>query len=71
MDSSDLVWGALLGAGVLFEGYALFSAKQGDTLSERTRVWARVHTKGGKALFVGLWVGFAAWFTGHIVGWWW
>lgn len=70
MDSSDVVWGALILAGAAFEAYALRNGRDGDTLSERTRVWFRVRTRAGRLAFGILWVAFSVWFGGHILyGW--
>jgi hypothetical protein len=63
----DLVWGGLLGSALVYEMYAVFNGKQGDTLSERLRVWMRTNTKPGKALFVLGWLGLTAWFVPHIL----
>ncbi|MFD8233984.1 hypothetical protein ACFV20_19150 [Streptomyces sp. NPDC059696] len=68
MNPGDAVWGGLILAGAAFEVYALRNAREGDTLSESTRRWFRVHTKAGKVLFVVGWVGFSVWFLDHIVG---
>jgi hypothetical protein len=65
--SPDLVWGSLLSAGALYELYALRNRAVGDTLSERTRAWFRVHTKPGRAVFTVTWCGFAVWFLLHIL----
>lgn len=67
MDSADLIWGGLLVAGAAFEAYALRNGRDGDTLSETTRRFFRVRTKTGRAIFLATWLGFAAWFTFHIV----
>ncbi|GAA1428414.1 hypothetical protein GCM10009601_41570 [Streptomyces thermospinosisporus] len=42
-------------------------AEHGNTLSERVRVWFRVHTRPGRAVFAIAWVGFATWFLVHIL----
>ena len=64
----NYVWGSILGAGFLYEAYALFSKKGGDTLSERTRAWFKTSTKPGKVIFGLAWVGFSLWFLVHILG---
>ena len=51
MNTGDVVWGGLILAGVGFEAYALRNARQGDTQSESTRRWFRVHTKAGAVCF--------------------
>lgn len=69
----DYAWGGLILAGLAFEAVALKRKVQGDTLSEFTRKLFRTGdapVKGSKwgrrAFFVG-WVGFAAWYTWHIL----
>ncbi|PZT70210.1 hypothetical protein DN402_31845 [Streptomyces sp. SW4] len=68
MTGADWVWGGLLTAGAAFEVWALRNATSGDTLSESTRRWFRVHTRAGAVVFAGLWTGFAVWFLAHILG---
>lgn len=71
MDKSDIVWAALILLGAAYEGYALTTTRQGDTLSEKTRALFRTRRgKTGRVAFLVLWVGFSAWFTGHILDWW-
>lgn len=65
---ADLVWGGLLAVGALVEVWALVNRTDGDTLSERTRAWFRVHTRSGRAVFAVAWVAFAGWFLVHILG---
>lgn len=67
MESADLAWGGLLAVGAAFELWALVNHRQGDTLSERTRIWWRTHTRPGRALFLAAWSVFAVWFAFHIV----
>jgi hypothetical protein len=67
MESADIVWGGVLVTATAVEVYGLFNKKAGDTLSERTRVWFRVHTKLGRGLFAVGWVAFSAWFFVHIL----
>ncbi|CAM5251325.1 hypothetical protein SGLAM104S_01644 [Streptomyces glaucescens] len=67
MNAADAVWGGLLLAGAAFETYALRTARQGDTLSESTRRWFRVHTRAGKVVFAAGWVGFSVWWVHHII----
>jgi hypothetical protein len=70
MTSSDVIWGTLIAAGAVFEGYALRNGRDGDTLSEATRKTFRVRSRPGKIVFATLWVSFSAWFLGHILyGW--
>ena len=68
MNAGDLVWGGLITAGAAFEVYALRNARQGDTLSESTRRWFRVHTKAGAVTFAVAWLGFSGWYLWHIIG---
>ena len=63
----NVVWGALLGAGLAYETYALVSKKHGDTLSERTRAWFHTNTRVGKLAFAITWLSFAAWYFVHIL----
>jgi hypothetical protein len=65
--SGDFVWGGLILAGAAFEVYALKNARAGDTLSESTRRWFRVHTKAGAAAFIIAWASFSVWFGWHIL----
>lgn len=68
MDNSNAVWGALLGAGFLYEMYGvLVRPNKGLTLSERTRDWFHTSSKPGKAVFVVAWLGLTAWFIPHIL----
>ncbi len=70
----DYTWGSLLLAGLAFEGWALAHSKRGDTLSEFTRKWFRTGDAGvttgskvGRTIFAVVWVGFAGWYTWHIL----
>lgn len=66
----DIVWGALIAAGVAYEAYTLTTKRSGDTLSETTRKAFRVRTRAGALAFGTLWVSFSTWFLGHILwGW--
>ena len=67
MNPGDAVWGGLILAGAAVETYALRTAQQEATLSAATRRWCRVHTKAGKVLFVGGWVGVSAWWIHHVI----
>lgn len=67
MSTGDAVWGGLILAGAAFETCALRNARQGDTLSESTRRWFRVHTKAGAAVFVVGWVAFSVWWIDHVI----
>jgi hypothetical protein len=68
VNAGDAVWGGLILAGAGFEVYALRNARQGDTLSESTRRWFRVHTKAGAIVFAVAWTGFGVWYLAHILG---
>lgn len=71
MSQADYVWGAIIASGVAFEAHALRNARDGDTLSELTRSVFRTRaSRVGRYAFLGVWLGFAAWFTGHIMEWW-
>jgi hypothetical protein len=65
--SADVVWAGLILAGAAFETYALRNARQGDTLSESTRRWFRVHTKAGAVVFAVSWASFSVWYAWHIL----
>ena len=64
---SAWIWGTMLVIGLAFEAYAIWSKKQGDTLSEHTRRVFFVNTKAGRAVFTVFWAGFSVWFLLHIV----
>ncbi len=71
----DYAWGGLLTAGLAFEAWALAHDKRGDTLSEFTRKWFRTGypedekrgSRVGRLAFATVWVGFAGWYTWHIL----
>lgn len=63
----ELVWGGLLAAGLAYETYGLLGGVEGDTLSEVTRATFHTEHPLGKAAFLGLYLGFSAWFVPHIV----
>ncbi|MFI9154475.1 hypothetical protein [Streptomyces sp. NPDC053367] len=67
MTSADVVWAGLILAGAAFETYALRNARQGDTLSESTRRWFRVHTRAGAVAFGVSWAAFSLWYGWHIL----
>lgn len=67
MNAGDAVWGGLILAGAGFEVYALRNARAGDTLSESTRRWFRVHTKAGAVVFAVSWAAFSLWYGWHIL----
>ena len=62
-----LLWVGWLAAFAIIEGVALHNDMPGDTLSEHTRKWFSVKTKLGRTIFLVAWVGFAVWFTVHII----
>ena len=67
MNAGDAVWGGLILAGAGFEVWALRNARRGDTLSESTRRWFRVHTKAGAIVFAVAWAAFSVWYAWHIL----
>lgn len=67
MNAGDLAWGGLILVGAAFETYALRNARRGDTLSESTRRWFRVHTKAGALVFGVGWAVFSVWYGWHIL----
>ncbi|MFB6640241.1 hypothetical protein ACFCYF_23630 [Streptomyces chartreusis] len=64
--AANWIWVTLLALGLVYEFYALANGDPGDTLSERVRAVFRVHTRPGRAIFLVLWLSFAAWFAAHI-----
>ncbi|MET7363238.1 hypothetical protein ABZS76_33040 [Streptomyces sp. NPDC005562] len=60
-------WGLILSAAFAYEMYGVFNKVDGDTLSERVRVWFHTSARPGKAAFVLAWLGLTAWFVPHIV----
>ena len=62
----------------VLEGIALYSKREGDTLSEVLRKWLGIDPPNRKRLigipaFLAVLIGFVAWFAPHIVakwGWW-
>jgi len=62
----DVIWGALLVGGAAYEAYAISNRIDGDTLSERLRVWLRTRTRTGRAAFLTAWLALAVWFLLHI-----
>lgn len=68
MTSPNILWAVLLGLGAVYEIYGIRTHAKGDTLSERTRCWFRVHCTGGRLVFLVLWTLFGIWFPLHIVG---
>lgn len=64
----NIVWGALLGLGAVYEAYGVvIRPNVGLTLSERIRAWFQVSTTTGKGVFVVVWLGLTAWFIPHII----
>ncbi len=70
MSGYTLAWIAWLAAFGIIEGMALANKRSDDTLSEHTRRWFAVDTRAGRTAFGVAWVGFGAWFLGHILKWW-
>lgn len=50
-----------------FEGWALCNKTEGDTFSEKTRVFFQTKGKFGSFAFLAVFGLFAAWFAAHIV----
>ena len=65
--TSDIVWGVLIGVGLIYELVAVALRRWPDTLSAKTRRFFHTNTGWGRWAFVGMWSGFAAWFLWHIV----
>lgn len=63
---ANWIWVVLLVLGLVYELYTLVNGAPGDTLSEHLRSWFHVHTRPGRAVFLVLWLSFAAWFAVHI-----
>lgn len=72
MTTAGAVWAAFTAVGVGYEAYTLFNRREEDTLSATTRAVFRTRTSStGRKVFLVVWVGFSAWFTGHVLDWWW
>ncbi len=70
MSVADVVWGGLLAVGAVVEVYALLNGRDGDTLSEKIRLWLGVRKQPGRAIFAAGWLVFSIWFLGHVLwGW--
>ena len=67
MTTTNLIWGGLLLAGLIYEIIALRNTQIGDTLSERVHDWFSVRTHPGRAFFALAWTGFSVWFLFHII----
>lgn len=63
---AKVVWSSLFAAGLVYEAWGLRAPVPGYTLSEVIRDVFRTHERAGKAIFVGGYVGFSAWFVPHI-----
>lgn len=61
------IWAAWILTFFILEGPAIFDKQKGDTLSEQTRDWFHVRTKGGAIAFGTVWIAFAGWFFWHIL----
>lgn len=68
VSEADVVWAAVVGAGMWYEIRSLWnmSVKHPDTLSATTRRTFRTHTPAGRVVFGAFWL----WFLGHVLGWW-
>lgn len=64
---ADLAWLAALGLPVALEAVALRRGLGEWTLSAWVRRRVRPDRPAGRALFLGAWLGFAAWFARHII----
>lgn len=72
MQTPTLIWGGIIAVGAAFEAYTLGTKRQEDTLSETTRRTFRTRThRAGRIAFTVGWTGFAAWYLGHVLDWWW
>lgn len=71
MSGYTLAWVAWGAAFAVTEVMALANKRRDDTLSENTRILFRVSSsRAGRVAFGAAWVGFSAWFLGHILEWW-
>lgn len=61
------VWGGILLLGAVIETYGILHPGNNDTLSEWTRWAFQTDTATGRAIFIGAWGAFAAWFAWHIL----
>lgn len=72
MSAAGITWAAITAAGLGYEAYTLFNRRKEDTLSATTRAVFRTRTsRTGRKVFLVAWVAFSAWFTGHVLDWWW
>ena len=67
MNAFDVIWAVIALPPILWEAYAIGSKVEGDTLSERTRVWLRTSTIPGRTVFLAAWVGLTVWYPIHIL----
>lgn len=67
MGEADIVWAAVLIAGLGYEVAALRNNRKDDTLSETTRRWFMTNKPAGRWAFGVAWVGFSAWYLWHIL----
>lgn len=67
MTTDDIVWAALVAAGIGYEIDAIRRRQYDRTASRTTRRWFRTQHPVGKAVFAVGWLGFASWFAWHIV----
>lgn len=63
----DLMWIGWLALFGAMEGNAIVSETEGDTLSERTRVWFGTKSRAGRWGFLASLGVFATWFAVHIL----
>ncbi len=64
---SDIVFGLAIVIWGVREAITIQNKVPGDTFSERTRHYFRIHTKTGTWAFLLVWGLLAAWFPAHII----
>ncbi len=64
---SDLVFGFAIVVWGVREYITIQNKVKGDTFSERTRHYFRIHTKTGAWVFLAAWGLLAAWYPAHII----
>lgn len=64
---ADALWLAWFAIFAIFEGNAIANETEGDTLSERLRVWYRVRTPAGKLGLTATIVALASWLIPHLI----
>lgn len=61
------MWVAILLTAAAYETYGIISKAEGDTLSERLRLWFHTDSLAGSVAFVVALLGFVLWFIPHIL----